>query len=235
MMLKAFLLAAGVGSRLRPLTDDIPKCMVEIDGRPLIDIWLDAFERASVDEVHVNLHHLAGIVSSHLAARSAPPRVSTSFEPTLLGSAGTLLANRDWIAGEAMFLACNADNLTDFDLRTLVAAHDAGGAAATLTVFRSNRPSTGGVVELDETGRVVGFVEKPRRPRSNLVNAGMYAFNPSVLDEVVGAPPLDIGYDLLPRLVGRARAVVVADYFRDIGTPEAYRQAQTEWSRSVPR
>ena len=233
--MKAFLLAAGVGSRLRPLTDEIPKCMVEIDGRPLLDIWLDAFEQAGIDEVHVNLHHLPGIVSRHLAARCGPPGVSTSFEPTLLGSAGTLLSNRDWIAGEAMFLACNADNLTDFDLRTLVEAHEAGGVAATLTVFRSDQPSAGGVVELDETCRVVGFVEKPRKPRSNLVNAGMYAFSPSVLDEIGGAPPLDIGYDLLPRLVGRARAVVVDGYFRDIGTREAYRQAQTEWCRSAPR
>jgi mannose-1-phosphate guanylyltransferase len=233
--MKAFLLAAGVGSRLQPLTNEIPKCMVEIDGRPLLDIWLDAFERAAVDEVHVNLHHLSGIVSRHLAARSAPPVVSTSFEPTLLGSAGTLLSKRDWISGEGMFLVCNADNLTDFDLRTLVEAHEAGGVAATLTVFRSNRPSAGGVVELDQTRRVVGFVEKPRRPRTNLVNAGMYAFSPSVLDELRGAPPLDIGYDLLPRLVGRARAVVVDGYFRDIGTPESYRQAQADWCRSAPR
>ena len=88
--MKAFLLAAGVGSRLRPLTDVTPKCMVEIDGRPLLDIWLDAFERAGVDEVHVNLHHLPDVVRRHLAARSGPPVVSTSFEPTLLGSAGTL-------------------------------------------------------------------------------------------------------------------------------------------------
>jgi mannose-1-phosphate guanylyltransferase len=233
--MKAFLLAAGVGSRLRPLTDEIPKCMVEIDGRPLLDIWLDAFERAGVDEVHVNLHHLADIVSRHLATRSGPPRVSTSFEPTLLGSAGTLLSNRDWIADEAMFLACNADNLTDFDLRKLVEAHEAGGVAATLTVFRSIRPSAGGVVELDETRRVVGFVEKPRRPRSNLVNAGMYAFSPSVLDHIGGGPPRDIGYDLLPRLIGSARGVIVDAYFRDIGTPDAYRQAQADWCRSTPR
>ncbi|HXY91316.1 MAG TPA: nucleotidyltransferase family protein [Acidimicrobiia bacterium] len=233
--MKAFLLAAGVGSRLRPLTDTIPKCMVEIDGRPLLDIWLDAFERAGVDEVHVNLHHLPDIVRHHLAARPAPPIVSTSFEPALLGSAGTLLANRDWIAGEAMFLACNADNLTDFDLRKLVDAHESGGAAATLTVFRSDRPSAGGVVELDDAARVVGFVEKPCKPRSDLVNAGMYAFSPGVLDEVGGALPRDIGYDLLPRLVGRARAVVVDGYFRDIGTPEAYHRAQAEWCRSAPR
>ena len=84
-------------------------------------------------------------------------------------------------------------------------------------------------MELDGTGRVVGFVEKPARPVSDLTNAGMYAFHPRVLYELSGPPPCDIGYDLLPRLVGRARAMVVDGYFRDIGTHDAYRRARKEW------
>jgi mannose-1-phosphate guanylyltransferase len=226
---KAFLLAAGVGSRLRPITDTTPKCMLIIDDRPLLDIWLDAFQRADVDEVLVNLHHLPDVVRRHLARRSAPPTVRTSYEPELLGSAGTLVANRDWIRGEEYFLACNADNLTDFDVRSLMDAHWEQGPIATMTVFHSDRPSAGGVVELDATGWVTGFVEKPSRPVSDLTNAGMYAFHPRVLDEIDGVPPKDIGYDLLPRLVGRARAVPVGGFFLDIGTPEAYRRAREEW------
>jgi mannose-1-phosphate guanylyltransferase len=226
---KAFLLAAGVGSRLRPITDVTPKCMLDIGGRPLLDIWLDAFDRAGVDEVLVNLHHLPDVVRRYLAAHQGPPTVRAVYEPGLLGSAGTLAANRQWVAGEEFFLACNADNLTDFDLRSLVDAHLRHGAIATLTVFRSPNPSAGGVVELDAVGRVTGFVEKPSQPVSDLVNAGMYAFHTSMLDEITGEPPKDIGYDLLPRLVGRARAVLVEGYFRDIGTPEAYRLAREEW------
>jgi mannose-1-phosphate guanylyltransferase len=133
------------------------------------------------------------------------------------------------VAGEEFFLACYADNLTDFDLRTLIDAHLAHGAIATLAVFHSERPSAGGVVELDEAGRVIGFTEKPSKPVSDLTNAGIYAFHPSVLDEVNDMPPKDIGYDLLPRLVGRALAVPVEGYFRDIGTIEAYRLAREEW------
>jgi mannose-1-phosphate guanylyltransferase len=226
---KAFLLAAGVGSRLRPITDVTPKCMLEIGGRPLLDIWLDAFDRAGVDEVLVNLHHLPDVVGRHLAAHEGTPAVRAVYEPELLGSAGTLAANRKWVNGEELFLACNADNLTDFDLRTLVDAHLLHGPVATLTVFHSPNPSAGGVVEVDDVGRVTGFVEKPSQPVSDLVNAGMYAFHPSLLDEITGTPPKDIGYDLLPRLVGRARAVLVEGYFRDIGTPEAYRRACEEW------
>jgi len=227
--MKAFLLAAGVGSRLRPLTDTIPKCMVAIDGKPLLDIWLDAFNRAGVDEVLVNLHHLPEVVRQHIAARTGPPAVRTFFEPELLGSAGTLIANRDWIEGDELFLACYADNLTDFDLRSLVHAHRKHEEVATLTVFHSERPRAGGVVETDASGRVIGFVEKPARPVSDLTNAGMYAFHPSVLDEIDGVPPKDIGFDLLPQLVGRARAVLVEGYFRDIGTTDAYRRARKEW------
>jgi mannose-1-phosphate guanylyltransferase len=227
--MKAFLLAAGVGSRLRPITDTTPKCMLAIGDRPLLDIWLDAFDRAGVDEVLVNLHHLPDVVQRHIAARSGPPSVRTFSEPELLGSAGTLLANRKWVDGEELFLACYADNLTDFDLRLLIDAHREHRTIATLTVFHSENPSAGGVVELDAACRVTGFVEKPSEPVSDLTNAGMYAFHPSVLDEFDGTSPRDIGYDLLPRLVGRARAVLVEGYFRDIGTPDAYRRAREEW------
>jgi mannose-1-phosphate guanylyltransferase len=226
--MKAFLLAAGVGDRLRPITDTVPKCMVRINDKPLLDIWLDAFARAGVDDVLLNLHHLPDVVRAHVATRIRPPAVKMVFEPELLGSAGTLAAHREWVEGTELFLACNADNLTTFDLNLLVEHHRASGCVATLTVFRSNQPSAGGVVELDGQ-RVVGFVEKPREPVSDLVNAGMYAFHPSVLDELTEAPPLDIGYHLLPRLVGRASALILDDYFRDIGTPESYERAQSEW------
>jgi mannose-1-phosphate guanylyltransferase len=232
---KAFLLAAGLGTRLRPITDTTPKCMLVIDGRPLLDIWLDAFDRSGVDEVLVNLHHLPDVVGRHLAGRDGWPVVRTVFEPELLGSAGTLAANRAWVDGEELFLACNADNLTDFDLRVLIDAHREHCAIATLAVFRSERPSEGGVVELDAAGQVIGFAEKPREPVSDLTNAGMYVFHPHVLDEIGGEPPRDIGYDLLPQLVGRARAVPVEGYFRDIGTPMAYQRAREEWPARAPR
>ena len=233
--MKAFLLAAGVGSRLRPITDTLPKCMVVIDDRPLLDVWLDAFDRAGIDEVLVNLHHLPDVVRDHIAARGGSPVVRTFFEPELLGSAGTLAANRHWVDGDEMFLAANADNLTDFDVRSLIDEHREHDAIATLTVFHSETPSAGGVVEVDRDGTVVGFAEKPAEPVSDLTNAGIYAFHPSVLGEITGPAPTDIGHHLLPRLVGRARAMPVEGYFRDIGTVEAYRRARQEWPARAVR
>jgi mannose-1-phosphate guanylyltransferase len=233
--MKAFLLAAGIGSRLRPITDTTPKCMLEIGGSPLLGIWLDELSRAGVDEVLVNLHHLPDVVRRYVAGRSAPPAVRMFFEPELLGSAGTLRANREWVNGEDFFLACYADNLTDFDVRSLADAHLQGGAVATLTAFHSPNPSAGGVLEVDAGGWVTGFTEKPSAPVCDLTNAGMYAFHPSVLGEIDETSPRDIGYDLLPRLVGRARAVLVAGYFRDIGTADAYQRAREEWPARASR
>jgi mannose-1-phosphate guanylyltransferase len=226
--MKAFLLAAGTGTRLRPITDTTPKCLVDIGGRTLLDLWLNSFDRSGVDEVLINLHHLPDAVRKHVSERTGPPAIRLVYEPELLGSAGTLAANREWVAAEEFFLVCNADNLTDFDLGDLIRAHRGGGTMATLAVFHSDNPSSGGVVGIDETGLVTVFTEKPAIPVSDLVNAGMYAFSPAVLDEI-SRPPADIGYHLLPRLVGRARVVPVEGYFRDIGTPEAYLRAREEW------
>jgi mannose-1-phosphate guanylyltransferase len=137
------------------------------------------------------------------------------------------------VAGEDMFLAINADNLTDFDLGVLINAHRAGGAIATLSLFQASDPTQVGVVELN-AGLVVGFEEKPAEPRGDLANAGMYAFAPAVIDEISGPDPRDIGFHLLPRLIGRARAVALnGSYFIDIGTPEALRRARDDWESRV--
>ena len=227
--MKAFLLAAGLGTRLRPLTDELPKCLVEVGGRPMLDLWLDALASAGVEDVLVNTHHLAPLVEAHVAGRSAGPRVHLRHEPVLLGSGGTLLSNRAFVDEEDFFLVVNADNLTDFDLGRLVAAHRGGDAEATLAVFRAPRPSECGIVEVVD-GMVVGFAEKPHEPRGDLANAGLYAFAPSVLDDLDGPLPRDIGFDLLPRLVGRARVVPIGDsYFADIGTVAALERARNDW------
>lgn len=234
--MKAVLLAAGLGTRLRPLTETTPKCLVEVGGRTLLDVWLSALAAVGVDEVLVNTHHLHDQVEKHVALRVGElPQVRTVHEPELLGSAGTIAANRHLLDRDEMFLAINADNLTDFDLGELIDAHRAGGRIATISVFHTPEPTRCGIVEVHE-GLVTGFEEKPAAPRSDLANAGIYAFHPDVLDLIESPPPRDIGYDLLPKLVGRARAVSLGDaYFTDIGTHEALVRARLEWQEGVTR
>src|SRR5260370_20019978 len=163
-----------------------------MEGGPLLDIWLDAWDGAGVGEILVNLHHMPGGVRDHLAERSGPPAVRTVFEPELRGSAGTLRANRDWVAGEEIFLACNADNLTDFDLRELVDAHRTHRLPATLAVFHSPNPSAGGAAGLDAVRTEAGFTEKPPAPATDLVNAGIYPLRPAVLCEIDSPLPRDL-------------------------------------------
>ena len=235
--MKAVLLAAGLGTRLRPLTETTPKCLVPVGGRKLLDIWLDALQDLDVEEVLVNTHHLADQVVAHVARRAGGPPVCLVHEDTLRGSAGTLRAARGSLEADPWFLAINADNLTDYALADLVAAHNGRGTdLATLTAFRAPRPSACGILEVDRSGRLVGFEEKPVRPRSDLANAGMYAFSREVLALIDSAEPSDIGGHLLPRLVGRAQVVGIGDaYLRDIGTPEALAEARVTWREGAHR
>jgi mannose-1-phosphate guanylyltransferase len=234
--LKAFVLAAGLGTRLRPLTDRVPKCLVQVAGRPMLDHWLDALASAGVDEVLVNVHHLHESVEEHVEARAAQaPFVRVVNEPELLGSAGTLRANREFVEGEPCFLVVYADNLTTFDIGRLVEAHLAAPSLCTMAVFHAPHPEQCGIVEV-EAGLVVGFQEKPVHPVSDLANAGLYVFDAAVLDLIEGVPPIDVGRHLLPVLVGRSRVVDVGEaFFLDIGTPEALEHAHRSWPRGVTR
>lgn len=228
--MKAFLFAAGLGTRLRPLTDSRPKCLFDIGGKTMLERWIGACAAAGVDEVLVNTHHHSDMVADYVRSRDWPLHVIVTVEYVLLGSAGTMLTWKDWVENDKFFLACNADGLTDFPLTRLFEAHCNHELPATIAVFKSENPSAGGVAEIDREYRVTSFTEKPEHPMSNLVNAGMYAFRPSVFEILTAdAVPLDIGRHLLPKLAGQMRALPVAGYYRDIGSLRDYALASKEW------
>src|ERR1039458_7102515 len=120
--MKAIILAAGLGTRLRPVTSTTPKCLVTINGVPLLELWLRDCERAGVEGVLVNTHHLADRVEEFVTARRGIP-VTLAYEPALLGSAGTIVANWDFVDSGESFLVVYADNLTTFPLSELIAFH----------------------------------------------------------------------------------------------------------------
>lgn len=229
--MKAFLLAAGEGRRLRPLTSSVPKCLLPIRGKPLLEIWLDLLQRHGVREALVNLHHLDQPVRDFLRSRGPGLPVTAVYEERLLGSAGTVLQNRDFVAGEDDFLVLYADNLTNVDLTSMVRRHREREDPLTLGVVPTDRPREKGIVVVDGEGRVSDFQEKPARPLSNLANAGVYVARPAIFDHfpVAGPEALDFGFHILPRMRGHMNVHVIAEFLMDIGTPEAYRQAQDEW------
>jgi mannose-1-phosphate guanylyltransferase len=228
---KAVLLAAGLGTRLRPLTDAIPKCLVPIGGRPLLDYWIDRLVAAGVRDARINTHALAHQVRAYLdhVNRARPLRVTEAHEPELLGSAGTIAALASFADdAEAVFMIY-ADNLSDVDLGQMLAFHRAHDDPVTMLLFRAADPRACGIAELDEDGRVVAFVEKPRHPQSDLANAGIYIVDAAAYREIAAWNAFDLGFDVLPRFVGRMRGWLWSGYHQDIGTLAALARARRDF------
>lgn len=227
--MKAFLLAAGNGTRLRPLTDRVPKCLLPIQGVPMLEIWLALCRRAGITEVLLNMHAHAPAVHAYLAQHRNGPQVKVFDEPELLGSGGTLAANRDWVAAEECFWVLYADVLTNVDLTAMLDFHRAHKVAATIGVYRVPDPSRCGIVTLDAQARVTGFVEKPANPSSNLAFSGILVATPELLESIPDERPIDLGGGVLERLAGRMAAYEGNGYTLDIGTPANYEHAQATW------
>lgn len=222
--MKALLLAAGHGTRLRPITDTVPKCLVEVAGRPLLQHWLDRLLANGVEQVLINTHYLNEQVDKFVAASPWRVHISVVYEPELLGTAGTLKANRDFFDSGPGLLA-HADNLTVFDVQTFTSCHAARAPDVDMTMmtFECDDPTQCGVVEEDSTGRVVGFHEKVDNPPSTLANGAVYLFEHPVcefIDRIPG-PFIDFSTEVLPSFVGRMQTWLNSDYHRDIGTPES--------------
>jgi mannose-1-phosphate guanylyltransferase len=239
---KAFLLAAGLGTRLRPLTDRVPKCLVPLAGRPMLDYWLELLQAHSFTEVLVNLHHLPSAVEEYLSRQRYAVRIRTVHENTLLGSAGTVAANHDWVDGEDAFGVIYADNLSTINLTRMADEHRRSPAWLTMALYRSPTPEQCGIAEMDSTGRIVSFVEKPGRPATDLANAGVYLVSRQALGWLRtlweerqasavsggGDAAFDFGRDVFPRLPGPMRGFLLDGYHLDIGTWENYLRAQQD-------
>jgi mannose-1-phosphate guanylyltransferase len=226
---KAFLLAAGQGTRLRPLTDKVPKCLVPIRNVPVLGIWLELCRRFGIDEILINLHSHAEMVQEYVRNNSSEVKVHLSHEAVLLGSAGTLRANRDWVVGEPCFWVLYADVLTTANLERMLEFHQLRRPIATLGLCRVPDPQRCGVVQFDEAGVIREFVEKPAHPASHWVFSGLMIGTPELLDAIPSSQPADLGLDVLPHLAGQMFAYPVHDYLLDVGTMENYRSAQTSW------
>jgi mannose-1-phosphate guanylyltransferase len=226
--MKGFLLAAGHGTRLRPYTDSTPKCLLPIGGVPMLDIWLSLCHRHGISDILVNTHAHAAAVAEFVSHFKKRIHITLREEPKLFGSAGTLLANREWLAGDDRFWVFYADVLTNADLRPMLDFHRSRDAA-TLGVCSVPDPHRCGIVSVDEKQVVVDFVEKPANPTSTLAFAGIMIGTQQLMDAIPCKPECDIAIDVLPRLVGNMRAYPITDFLLDIGTLENYETAQKTW------
>lgn len=232
--MKAFLLAAGYGTRLQPLTNTIPKCLVPIQGRPLLGWWFELLRSHGISEVLVNTNYLPEPVREFIAQQNRTQNGLTAYEyyePKLLGSGGTIRENRDFVAGEESFLICYADVLTNADLSEFERFHNAHDGMLSMALFHTNLPHQCGIAALDQNARITEFEEKPAHPKSDLANAGIYLARQTIFDLLPEKPVLDFGLDVLPRLIGHMFGWLTEGYLIDIGTMENYERANKEWKK----
>ncbi len=230
--MRAILLAAGLGTRLQPITSTTPKCLVPIHGRPLLDYWLDLLFGAGIEHVLINTHHLAVQVQDHVSASPWRARIDLVHERELLGTGGTLVANAAYIRRLPVLVA-HADNLATFDPRALIAAHAARPrcCAMTMLTFRAKDPRACGIVEQDDRGIVHAFHEKVPHPPGDTANAAVYVLEPEVIayGNALGLRVLDFQTQVIPAFLGRILAVPTAGYHRDIGTAASLDIAHREF------
>ena len=227
--MKAMILAAGEGTRLRPLTLALPKPMVPIVGTPLLERTLTWLAAQGITEAAINLYHRPQMIPDYFGDHFAGIRLHYFFEDALRGTAGGVKA-AEGILKDAPFFVIYGDNLIHADLRRLAAFHKSHSGTGTLGLFHHPNPSAAGIVGLDSGGRVTKFVEKPPADQifSDLANAGVYVLDPAVFQYIPENHPSDFGRDIFPALLSLGRPLygtLLGGYLQDTGTPQAYRQA----------
>lgn len=226
--MRAILLAAGLGTRLRPLTNTIPKCLVPINGKPLLQIWLERLSQVGMTSFLVNTHYLAKQVEAFIETSHYQKQVKLVHEMELHGTAGTLIENLDFFQGEDGMLI-HADNycLADFTVFQQAHRQRPPECLMTMVTFRTDTPSSCGIVELDDRGVVTGFHEKVANPPGNLANGAVYILSAELLERM-GKDLKDVkdfSTEVLQHLVGQIYTYETTEVFLDVGTPHSYEQA----------
>lgn len=238
---KAMLLAAGRNTRLAGIAGDLPKPMLPVGGRPLIEHTVRQLARAGVHDVMVNLHHRGEALREHFGDGSRfGVRVHYSHEEELLGTAGGIRKCRSFFE-DGPFLVLYGDNLTTCRLEGLVGHHRAHPGIGTIALFWRDDVSPHSAVEIQPDTRITGFIEKPKPAEapSHWISAGVIVFEPQVLGEIPDKIPCDLGFDVFPRLL--AAGHVLHGYYMTgdeglwwIDTPQHYERTSALWKDGFP-
>jgi len=220
--MKAILLAGGYGLRLRPITNSVPKCLVEIDKKPLLLYWIELLVNAGVDSILINTHYLSDQVESFVLNSGYAKIITLSYENELLGTAGTIRNNLDFI-GKEPFILAHADNFTCCDLNDFILAHQKKPTYTVMTMmlYNSDRPKDSGIVKIDKNNVVIEFYEKSQSPPSSLANAAVYILDYKVVDVIIKKKLSDFSIEVIPIFMGLIYTWYNDFFHIDIGTPSA--------------
>jgi mannose-1-phosphate guanylyltransferase len=230
----AVVLVGGFGTRLRPLTLHTPKQMLPVVDRPMIEWVIEHLARHGIDRAVLSLGYRPDAFARAFPdGTCAGVALHYAEEDEPLDTAGAIRFAARHAGFTERFVVANGDVLTDLDVSAVVDFHDRAGAEATITLHEVDDPSRYGVVQTDAEGRVLAFVEKPPADEapSNLINAGTYVLEPSVLDRIPDGRPVSIERETFPQLVDDGALYATVDggvYWLDAGTPETYVQAQLD-------
>ncbi|MDA9550042.1 nucleotidyltransferase family protein [Oceanospirillaceae bacterium] len=218
--MKALLLSAGYGSRLRPLTEHTPKCLVEINGKPLLAYWLELLVSAGIKDILINTHYLSEAVDNYVQESKFAEFITIAYEEELLGTAGTLLKNNAHFVGEPIMLI-HADNLSCFSMRDFIKTYDERSADVEITMmtFNTDSPKKCGILDVDSNGIVHEMHEKVENPKSNYANGAVYILSDSIIAFMssLDKDVLDFSVDVLPNFMGKINTYHNDTYHRDIG------------------
>ena len=230
-MKKALLLCAGEGTRLRPITNTIPKPLVPIDGKPLLEYWLENLAKVGIDQFLINSSYLHNKLEEFVSKNKYKNNITLTYEKELLNTGGTILQNKDFFKDEP-FMLIHADNLSFCNFQAFINAHKKRPKECEITMmlFYTDKPSSCGIVDLDENNIVQNFYEKVKNPPSNLANAAVYICEASVIKflENLNKKDIDFSKDVLPKYLGKINTFLNSTYHRDIGDPISYGLAQIE-------
>ena len=249
--MKAMVLAAGEGTRLRPLTLETPKVLLPVDGVSLIERTLLWLKSHAITEVAINLHHLGEKIKSFLGDGSRfGLKVVYSEEERRLGTAGGVKRMEEFFIGKpqslspspespsSTFVVVYGDIVTDFNLSAMIEFHRQKKTMATMALFEAPNPKEVGIVEVNDEGRILTFTEKPQSPAPSpqspsLASGGVYVLEKEILGFIQREHFCDFAYDIFPRVIKLGLSIYGyclshEDYLMDIGTPDNYHQVNED-------
>ena len=233
----ALLLSAGLGTRLRPITNKIPKCMVEINGKVLLDIWIRKLEKVGVENIIINTHYMHNIVEEHMKKRKDEgKKIELHYEEQLLGTAGTLEAHKEVLRHDDC-LVIHTDNIVEDDLTGFIKAHKERPSQCNVTMmtYITKRPHECGIIKTNSSDIVTEFHEKSKQHKGNHANGAVYLL---AKEFWTNARPdstknFDLTKDIIKYLTGKIYAYKSKGYFDDIGSVERLKEA-CEYFRMRP-
>lgn len=230
----ALLLAAGLGERLRPITNHIPKCLVPIAGRPLLDFWIESLISAGVSKILINTHYHSEAVHAFIKQHQYKHKIEILFEQELLGTGGTLRKAAESIKDEDILIA-HADNFCLAPMEDFIDCFETRSQPTEITMmtFRTETPTSCGIVEIDSDGIVRKFHEKVLDPPGNLASGAVFVITNDTVQFVrkQSTAYLDFSRDIIPHYLGRINTWENRVYHRDIGTPASYLKCLTDWEK----